>query len=182
MGNQRSAGKPARSRLSVSVQSRYVDAYRVAGTLNWFGQAIKLAGFVLAWVVFARVAEAFQSPSAGVVAALLVGSFFLVIGVIVAAQGQLMKSTIDTAVNSSPFLSDLQKAAAMSLSTSTSDAAPTATSPEASGGVRPDEVQNESAHESEDGEQEDGSSPFCYHCGANLPIDTTICTACGKRL
>jgi hypothetical protein len=40
---------------------------------------------------------------------------FWILGVVVAAQGQILKAVLDTAVNSSPFLSNDEKAKIMSL-------------------------------------------------------------------
>lgn len=45
----------------------------------------------------------------------LVGLLLYVVGVIVAAQGQMLKATLDSAVNSSPFLTHEHKAEIMSL-------------------------------------------------------------------
>src|ERR1051325_4618679 len=101
--------------LVVSAQHRYVDAYRVAGAVASFGNAIKLAGLIFGVWIFLWAAGSLQSPGLGAVAAFVIGAIFIGIGVIVAAQGQILKAALDTAVNSSPFRNSTQKAAAMSL-------------------------------------------------------------------
>lgn len=55
----------------------------------------------------------FQLPA--FVGALLFGALLYCVGVLVAAQGQILLATLDTAVNSSPFLTNEDKAKAMSL-------------------------------------------------------------------
>jgi len=51
----------------------------------------------------------------GIVAGLIALLFYL-LGVLVAAHGQVLQATLDSAVNSSPFLTDADKAEIMSLS------------------------------------------------------------------
>lgn len=104
-----------RSRFGSVVQRRYVDGYRVANTVNAFGQVIKVGGCVLGLLIFIGVGDALKSPGGGVLLGLIVAALFFVVGIIVAAQGQLLKATLDTAVNSSPFLTDDLRAVIMSL-------------------------------------------------------------------
>jgi hypothetical protein len=51
----------------------------------------------------------------GILVGCLAGLLWYVIGIFVAAQGQILKATLDSAVNSSPFLTDAHKAEIMSL-------------------------------------------------------------------
>jgi len=100
------------------VQRRYQDGYRVASTINGFGQTIKVGGCVLGVLIVIVVAASGMSGSgaaSGLLLAFMIAAIFFVIGVIVAAQGQLLKATLDTAVHTSPFLTDGLKAGIMSL-------------------------------------------------------------------
>jgi hypothetical protein len=51
----------------------------------------------------------------GFAIAVVAGGLQFLLGVIVSAQGQILKAELDTAVNSSPFLVDQQRAQIMSL-------------------------------------------------------------------
>jgi hypothetical protein len=166
--------KSKSSQLAAGAKGRYVDAYRVAGTINVFGQAIKIAGFIFAAVIFIGVANSLKSPGAGLVAASIIAAFFFVIGIIVAAQGQMLKAAVDTAVNSSPFLDNNQKAATMSLPGSIPSYGPA----EDLAGARELDAAEEEVRVSDD----EVVAPFCYHCGAELTAEARVCTACGKQL
>jgi hypothetical protein len=180
MGDQRSGPEPQNSGLAISVKHRYVDAYRVADTIDWFGRAIKKVGAVLACVIFIGAAESLHSAGAGVVGALLVGSVFFVIGVIVAAQGQMLRAMIDTAVNSSPFLSDPEKAASMSLPTlnsghggATEGSRPSFSMLHSTTTEVPPSLHRE--------DKKPSSSSVCRHCGAAVSLGT-VCMVCGQGL
>jgi hypothetical protein len=86
------------------------------------GNAIKVVGGILAVIIFLGSLGASANTMfgggivvAGILFAVLVGVLFWVCGVIVAAQGQILEATLDTAVASSPFLTDQERAAAMGL-------------------------------------------------------------------
>lgn len=108
-------------RSDVSVVSRYRDAYRVGGALVGVGGAIKVIGVVLAAVICLGSLSAGKGPFgsgvvvAGVFVAMIVGVLLWVVGVIVAAQGQILQATLDTAVASSRFMTDAERADAMGL-------------------------------------------------------------------
>lgn len=98
---------------------RYQDAYRVAKSVVVIGNITKFLGFGFGILVF--VAALTQEPGGLVMlgasfVGALVGLGFWVAGVFVAAHGQLLQATLDTAVHSSPFLTNRQRALAMSLS------------------------------------------------------------------
>lgn len=109
------------------VMNRYTDAYRVARTTVIIGNVLKvlgvLAGLVIGVSVFAVFAGALrtsaQSGMAGAVMGLFFGggtfAFFFVLGVVISAQGQLIKATLDSAVGVSPFLTEEQRAEVMSV-------------------------------------------------------------------
>ena len=97
------------------VQRRYIDGYRVANHVNGFGQSIKSGGMVLGLIVWAGATQLLGSGPGGFVFGLIVAAIVFVIGVIVSAHGQLLKATLDTAVHSSPFLTNDVRATVMSL-------------------------------------------------------------------
>lgn len=111
------AGSPA-----PKVMSRYRDAYLVARTIVSVGGIIKGIGIFLAIVialgafVFATQGEGnWMVGLGGILVGSIVGVPLYVLGILVAAQGQILKATLDEAVNGSPFLSNDQKAETMSL-------------------------------------------------------------------
>jgi hypothetical protein len=123
---------------------RYGDLYRAARVMVGLGNTVKMVGIGLASVIFMfwfivglAVTSQTQSSSPfgptsatpsvaglitfficlmiGVAFGALVGGLFFLLGVLIAAQGQLLMSHADSAVHTSPFLSHEQRAAAMSL-------------------------------------------------------------------
>jgi len=50
-----------------------------------------------------------------IVFGIFAGALFYIVGVLVSAQGQILKASLDGAVNSSPFLADEHRARIMSL-------------------------------------------------------------------
>lgn len=109
------------------VMNRYTDAYRVARTTVFIGNLLKVlgvvAGLIIGVTVFALLAgQSRLNPQfeiAGIVLGLFFGggvfAFFFVLGVVISAQGQLIKATLDGAVNASPFLDEEQRAEVMSV-------------------------------------------------------------------
>lgn len=97
------------SRGSSPLIGRYTDAYLIARTTNGFGQAIKVIGLILGVLIAVVGAGKLGDGPAGAFAGFLLGAVVAlpayVLGVIVSAQGQILKATLDTAVNSSPLLS-----------------------------------------------------------------------------
>jgi hypothetical protein len=95
------------------VVNRYLDSYRVAKVLNGLGYTIKiiamLAGGLVALIGYGTFG------AFGVVAGLLLGAIGFVLGILVSAIGQLVKATLDGAVNTSPFLDNNERARIMSL-------------------------------------------------------------------
>lgn len=110
---------PAISNQAVALMKRYRDAYYVANTTVAFGNGIKITGFVLAGLVFFGVLAIGEGGGSRAVLALLsaglVGLLFYFLGVLVAAQGQILLASLDGAVNTSPFLTNEQRAEIMSL-------------------------------------------------------------------
>jgi hypothetical protein len=113
-----------------SLKKRYKDAYLVARTTTGIGSMIKGVGALLGILIFfgAFALAAGQRNVYGVrgdiqlisliVAGIFGGTVWLVFfiwGVLVSAQGQILKASLDGAVNGSPFLTNEQRATIMSL-------------------------------------------------------------------
>lgn len=93
----------------MNLMNRYNDAYLVARTVDGAGQTIKVVGFAVAAVVaIGGLALGSKLGPAFGFGAVLLGALvalpFYAMGVLVSAQGQILKATLDTAVNSSPLL------------------------------------------------------------------------------
>lgn len=104
--------------------SRYSDAYATADSIVMIGSIIKGIGIVIGAILVAVgliAASAFNGVGGGVtiVASLISGLFngimVYVIGVLISALGHILKANLDSAVHSSPFLTDEQRAAVMRL-------------------------------------------------------------------
>jgi hypothetical protein len=130
------------------------------------------------------VRDALKSPGRGFLLGLIVAALFFVVGIIVAAQGQLLKATLDTAVHSSPFLTDDLRAVIMSLRADGR-----------SGGVPDRDDTGVKAVDASVADDDSGGgqfgvttttatefSNFCYHCGREVAVDATTCGSCGKHL
>lgn len=113
------------SRVVESLSSRYIDAYRVASFVVGVGNFFKIVGIVLAAVICAgtlvvvgQTRNEQQQIATFIVGAAIagfVGALLFLLGVLVASIGQIQKATLDTAVNSSPFLSNQHRVRIMSL-------------------------------------------------------------------
>lgn len=112
---------PLESSTRSPVVRRYRDAYRVGAALVGLGNAIKVVGGILAGIIVLGSLASANSPFgggavvAGIFLAAIVGVLFWVSGVTVAAQGEILRATLDTAVASSQFLTDTERADAMGL-------------------------------------------------------------------
>ena len=109
----------------LSVISRYRDAYLVARAVNGYGSVIKVIAVLIGLVsLIIGISVAGNARSGDpifsigillVIAGVIAGISLYVVGVIVAAQGQILKASLDSAVNSSPFLTNEHRAEVMSL-------------------------------------------------------------------
>lgn len=103
------------------VVNRYRDAYRLGAALVGLGNTIKVVGVALAAIIVLGSLSSGDGPFgggavvAGIFLAVIVGVLFWVCGVIVAAQGEILRATLDNAVASSHFLTDPERANAMGL-------------------------------------------------------------------
>jgi len=109
------------------VVGRYRDAYRVGAALVGLGKAIKIVGAILAGIIFLGSLSSGKdllgggAVVAGIFLSAIVGAMLWICGVIVAAQGQILRATLDTAVATSHFLTDTERAGAMGLPPSVAD-------------------------------------------------------------
>lgn len=108
-----------------AVMKRYSDAYTVARATNVFGGVIKATGIIIGCllVLIGLMVASSGGPRnplsvlgiAGIVLGIIAGALFFMIGVLVSAQGQILKASLDSAVNTSPFLMKEHRAKIMSL-------------------------------------------------------------------
>lgn len=122
--NAQGAIVPVSNQVS-ALMHRYSDAYIVASATNGFGGLIKGIGVLIAILLIViglgfisqgRFGDAtFALGVVTSVAGILAGVWFYIVGVLVAAQGQILKASLDSAVNGSPFLKNEHKAKIMSL-------------------------------------------------------------------
>jgi len=101
---------------------RYSDAYFVSRAITGAGSLIKWLGVVLGILIAVGGTVLVNASSAGtggllsvVLFGFLAGLFLYFIGILVAAQGQILKAALDAAVHTSPFLDDKARSEAMSL-------------------------------------------------------------------
>jgi hypothetical protein len=127
---------PVFSGPAAAVMNRYNDGYMVARTLDGFGKTLKVLGAIMGGGIiffgfiigssFASAASMMGSTGSGAGSFLfflftfgvwggIVGVVFWVMGILISAQGQVLKAQLDGAVHTSPFLSDPEKAQVMSL-------------------------------------------------------------------
>lgn len=111
---------------SSPVVHRYRDAYRIGAALVGLGGGIKIVGAILGGIIFLGSLFLGKLGGAGLVLigmlnAVGVGGLLWVCGAIVAAQGQILRATLDTAVSCSHFLTDRERADAMGLARSVAE-------------------------------------------------------------
>lgn len=121
------AGGNKESAEAKALKKRYWDAYIVARTTVNLGTGIKILGLLLGVIIFLIILalannQIRYSRDAPLIGAIIGGVWgvsvwviFFILGVLVSAQGQILKASLDGAVNSSPFLTNEQRAKIMSL-------------------------------------------------------------------
>jgi len=155
-----------------AVMNRYRDAYRVANTIVAIGNTIKILGIVV-WILLilgllylgSRGSSGFLQQESSLAIALIAGVIggapvallFWLLGILVNSQGQILLASLDEAVNTSPFLTNEQKAEAMSL--------PRTVVPSAS-----------------EAENPTGTRRTCTACGKANEPDESFCVHCGTAL
>jgi hypothetical protein len=115
---------PRSTQLS-SLAKRYSDAYLVSSVTDGFGKLIKGIGLLLGGILVlagfglisqgrlgdATVALGVLTLALGVIS----GLWFYMVGVLVSANAQVLKASLDSAVNTSPFLTNEHRAKIMSI-------------------------------------------------------------------
>jgi DNA-directed RNA polymerase subunit M/transcription elongation factor TFIIS len=102
---------------------RYQGAYRIARLTDIAGHLLKAVGLLmgisaLVIVGFGVKTDYLEKGFVAVIALFFAGTVFLLffaVGLMVSAQGQNLKANLDSAVNSSPFLTNEQRAKVMTL-------------------------------------------------------------------
>lgn len=157
----------SQSQVASAVMNRYVDAYRVARSIDFFGTLVKIVGFVLMLFVMGFFYDR-GLVFGGFVIGAAVWGFFFILGVLVSAQGQVLKAALDTAINGSPFLTNQHRAKVMSL-------------PFSGDNIGLDEIAFDIKNEGEEPGEEDAGE-FCYHCGEALSPGAKTCPSCRKEI
>ncbi|GIW76741.1 MAG: hypothetical protein KatS3mg104_1804 [Phycisphaerae bacterium] len=120
-----------RTPWTASAFRRYRDGYAVAGTVNVLGLLVAIVGIVLfgigAFGVVTAVAGAASKDSNAALGAAIIfplsvalgisGVLLTVAGIAVRCLAQVTFATLDTAIHTSPFLDDDDRAVAMRLRT-----------------------------------------------------------------
>jgi ribosomal protein S27AE len=106
----------------IALKRRYADAYIVAGTVNAFGLTIKVVGVIIGAIIVLLSFAAGSNGGVGILFALIgvaiagtIATLLYILGTLASAQGQILKATLDSAVNTSRILSDHDCAEVMSL-------------------------------------------------------------------
>jgi hypothetical protein len=173
-----------------ALMRRYTDSYRVAGFIVGVGEFFKIAGIVLGALigvgalVLVNQTRNDQQQTAifivGVVIAGFLGGVLFLFGVLVSAQGQLLKASLDSAVNTSPFLTNDDRAKMMSLPKAKTTHSAT----------MPNGLQNPVNQTSANVEALAASLPslplstqslVCRSCGSKVGGNVKFCGACGTR-
>jgi hypothetical protein len=99
-----------------ALSHRYRDSYAVSRVIIGAGSGVKRAGFFVGILLaIASFAADGNWILIGLCGTLLTTISFYVTGVIIEAQGQILRASLDTAVNSSPLLENQQKAEILAL-------------------------------------------------------------------
>ena len=166
--------------MVLALTRRYEDGYLDAKAITGFGAVIKTIAFLIAGAI-AVGGLALKDGSiilASLISATAIGTLTYFLGVVIAAQGQILRATLDSAVNSSPFLQDEQKARVMRLSLAGEARSDNGT-------PREDEYQGaQEEPEQKRRYYQDGSvdTVLCPHCGTTVHHAAVTCRNCGGRL
>ena len=106
------------------VIKRYRDAYLIAQRITSVGACVKSIGIAAGIVILLGDLIIYGAPggqlgtvpfATGLISGSFSGGLLYLIGVLISATGELNKAQLDSAVNTSPFLTDDQRAEAMYL-------------------------------------------------------------------
>lgn len=124
-----STGAPAAGQdPAITAALRYKNGYRIAQLMNTMSIAVKIFGVVVGLIIFGLCMSAVAGPLGGggsqasalfltisVLCSVTAGGLFFILGVIVSVLGEHLKATLDSAVNTSPFLDLPAKARVMAI-------------------------------------------------------------------
>jgi hypothetical protein len=111
------------STAASAIIQRYSHAYLTARTITNIGVLIKrTACFIGITIMLISISYLTQSHSSnaiealiGLVVAFVTATPIYILGILVAAQGEILKATLDTAVTTSPFINKEEMAKVMSI-------------------------------------------------------------------
>jgi hypothetical protein len=117
-----------------AISHRYRDAYAVSSTIVGFGDLIKVLGCLFGGLIalggllmMTQGGLGFATEVGAVVWGGVTATLIYLFGIVVAAQGQILRATLDTAVNTSPFLDNPSRAEIMTVPLGNAASAPTET-------------------------------------------------------
>lgn len=107
-------------------QARYAEAYATTRTFSTIGKAVKVIGLLVCLLGLMGLISASGNSNeygsggdpmamAAAFFTLFTGALVALMGIFMAAHAQLQMSSLDCAVHTSPFLTDIQRAEAMRL-------------------------------------------------------------------
>jgi hypothetical protein len=105
-------------RPSSSIVIRFIEGYTAAKETIGLGNFVKGIGIVVAiigYILAFFVAREAIGIMASILSSTVTGFIIYVIGAILAAQGRILKATLDTAANTSPNLDEEERAHLMSI-------------------------------------------------------------------
>lgn len=117
------ASSSQQSAQRISMEGRYSDAYLKANFQTTLGGTIKSASLKIGGIItglallYALTNNTFGAAFGFLIAILgaAMAGIGWIFGTLISSQGQLLKATLDSAVNTSPFLDDTVRARIMSL-------------------------------------------------------------------
>lgn len=151
--------------------TRYRDGYRVAKYLTLLGRISKIVAYILSGLtlIIVTIASLATVGPFGFFLGLLIGGYvfftFFVMGVIISASGQWLLSTLDIAVNTSPFMDNDQKVAALGFAR-----------------IVFSDSNNTTNDDSNDASLFDGPTISCPYCQTKVNPGTRFCTGCGEKM
>jgi hypothetical protein len=175
--------------MSINLSTRYRDGYRVANFLIGFGNVIKAVGAILGFFIgitivfipsyiegalsggnmygnrYGQISPTGTDFLIGFFIGASIFFFFFITGIITSAYGQMLQATLDSAVHSSPFMDNDQKAAALGFASMVFSGSNTTTN---------DDPKDESTF--------DGPTISCPYCQTKMKAGTRFCTGCGERM
>jgi hypothetical protein len=112
-----------------SLEQRYHDGYLVASSMVLIGSIVKFLSLAFGAIIILVSATNTQNEGnlvlvGGIITGVAIALFGFVVGVLISAQGQIMQSMIDTAVNTSPLIDAAEKARLIGIATPNIEATP----------------------------------------------------------